>query len=141
MKVAIIAPPYPLEEAPAPPLGVSYVAAAFEATGCRVKVIDYIVSCYTPEKLKKEIDAFGPDVVGATSVTMNFTAAADIIKTVKRHRPSILTMMGGPHVSFDARGTLESYPEIDMLVMGEGEKTIIELVPHLMDSDSWPADG
>ena len=138
MKIAIIAPPYPLEEAPAPPLGVSYVAAVFEAAGCDVRIIDYIVSRYTPEKLKKEVDAFKPDVVGSTSVTMNFPEAADIIRTVKRHRPSILTMMGGPHVSFDARGTLESYPEIDLLVMGEGEETIMELVPHLMDSGSWP---
>ncbi len=97
MKVAIIAPPYPLEEAPAPPLGVSYVAAVFEAAGCHVKIIDYIVSRYTPEKLKKEVDAFNPDVVGSTSVTMNFPEAADIIRTVKRHRTSILTMMGGPH--------------------------------------------
>jgi len=138
VKVAIIAPPYPLEEAPAPPLGVSYVTAVFEAAGCRVKIIDYIVSRYTPEKLKKEIDAFGPDVVGATSVTMNFPVAADIIRTAKRYRPSVVTMMGGPHVSFDAEGALEAYPEIDLLVMGEGEKTIMELVPHLMNSSNWP---
>jgi len=33
MRIAIIAPPYPLEEIPSPPLGVTYVAAAFEAAG------------------------------------------------------------------------------------------------------------
>ncbi|MDO9516198.1 MAG: radical SAM protein [Syntrophales bacterium] len=138
MKVAIIAPPYPLEEAPAPPLGVSYVAAAFEAAGCRVRIIDYIVSRYTPEKLKRELDAFEPDVVGSTSVTMNFPMAADIIRTAKRHRPSILTIMGGPHVSFDAARTLQTYPEIDLLVLGEGEETIMELVPGLTDRSKWP---
>jgi len=137
MKVAIIAPPYPLEEAPAPPLGVSYVAAAFEAAGCYVKIIDYIVSRYTPEKLKKELDTFEPDIVGATSVTMNFPVAADIMRTAKRHRPSILAIMGGPHVSFDATRTLETYPEIDLLVLGEGERTIMELVPLLADRCEW----
>ena len=137
MRVAIIAPPYPLEEAPAPPLGVSYVAAAFEAAGCRVKIIDYIVSRYTPEKLRAELDAFGPDIVGGTSVTMNFPVAADIMQTAKRHRPSALTVMGGPHVSFDADRTLETYPEIDLLVLGEGERTIMELVPLLEDRSRW----
>ncbi len=137
MKVAIVAPPYPLEEAPAPPLGVSYVAAAFEAAGCRVRIIDYIVSRYTPEKLQAELDTFEPDVVGSTSVTMNFPVAADILRTAKRHRPSILTVMGGPHVSFDAERTLETYPEIDLLVMGEGERTIMELVPRLADRSGW----
>jgi len=137
MKVAIIAPPYPLEEAPAPPLGVSYVAAAFEAAGCQVRILDYIVSRYTPEKLKAELDAFKPDVMGGTSVTMNFPVAADIMRTAKRHRPFALTVMGGPHVSFDAERTLETYPEIDLLVLGEGERTIMELVPHIANRSRW----
>ena len=137
MNVAIIAPPYPLEEAPAPPLGVSYVAAAFEAAGCRVRIFDYIVSRYSPEKLKRQMDAFEPDVVGATSVTMNFPVAAEIMRTAKRHRPSILTVMGGPHVSFDVARTLQTYPEIDLLVLGEGERTIMELVPSLADRSRW----
>jgi hypothetical protein len=33
-----------LEEIPSPPLGVTYVAAAFEAAGAEVKIFDYIVS-------------------------------------------------------------------------------------------------
>ena len=79
MRVAIVAPPYPLEEAPAPPLGVTYVAAAFESAGAEVRIFDYIVSRYTPEKLRAQIDAFRPDVLGATSVTLNFPGAAEIV--------------------------------------------------------------
>ena len=137
MRVAIIAPPYPLEEAPAPPLGVTYVAAAFEAAGAEVKILDYIVNRYTPEKLKAELDAFQPDAVGATSVTLNFYGAADIVRTAKRHNPGIVTMMGGPHVSFDAENTLKAYPEIDLIVRGEGERTIAELTPRLKDRNTW----
>jgi radical SAM superfamily enzyme YgiQ (UPF0313 family) len=137
MRVAIIAPPYPLEEAPAPPLGVSYVAAAFAAAGAEVKILDYIVSRYTPEKFKAELDAFQPDAVGATSVTLNFYGAADIVRTAKRHNPDIVTLMGGPHVSFDAENTLAAYPEIDLIVRGEGERTIAELSPLLRDRKAW----
>ena len=79
VRVAIVAPPYPLEEAPAPPLGVTYVAAAFEAAGAEVRIFDYIVSRYTPEKLRAQLDDFRPDVVGATSVTLNFPGAAEIV--------------------------------------------------------------
>jgi radical SAM superfamily enzyme YgiQ (UPF0313 family) len=137
MRVAVIAPPYPLEEAPAPPLGVTYVAAAFAAAGAEVKILDYIVSRYTPEKLKAELDAFQPDAVGATSVTLNFYGAAEIVRTAKRHNPDIITMMGGPHVSFDAENTLAAYPEIDLIVRGEGEQTIAELTPRLKDRKTW----
>ena len=128
MRVAIVAPPYPLEEAPAPPLGVTYVAAAFEAAGAEVRIFDYIVSRYSPEKLRAQLDAFQPDVLGATSVTLNFPQAAEIVCEAKRHRPALVTLMGGPHVSFTAEESLRAYPGIDMIVMGEGEATIAELM-------------
>jgi len=137
LRVAIVAPPYPLEEAPAPPLGVCYVAAAFEAAGAEVKILDYIVSRYTPEKLQAELDAFRPDALGSTSVTMNFPGAAAIVEKAKQLRPSLVTVMGGPHVSFDAENTLARYPGIDLLVLGEGEETIRELTPQLGDPGAW----
>jgi len=137
MKVAIVAPPYPLEECPAPPLGLTYVAAAFEAAGAEVRILDYIVSRYTPEKFRAELDGFRPDVLGAGSVTLNFPGAAEIVCAAKRHDPGIITMMGGPHVSFDAENVLRCYPGIDLIVIGEGEATIRELVPHLGNRARW----
>ncbi|OPL14200.1 MAG: hypothetical protein AVO39_09440 [delta proteobacterium MLS_D] len=131
MKVAIIAPPYPLEEAPAPPLGVTYVAAAFENAGAEVRIFDYIVSRYTKEKLEEELGRFSADVVGVTSVTMNFFGALRIIQDAKSIDPGVVTVMGGPHVTFDAVETLRRYPEVDIIVMGEGEETVRELVPVL----------
>lgn len=128
MKVAVIAPPYPLEEAPAPPLGVAYVAAAFEASGAEVRIFDFIVSRYTPHKLAAMLERFAPDIVGITSVTLNYPQAASILAEAKVLRPQSLTVMGGPHVSFDAVNTLRDYPGIDVVVMGEGELTIGELM-------------
>jgi radical SAM superfamily enzyme YgiQ (UPF0313 family) len=137
VKIAIIAPPYPLEEAPSPPLGVTYVAAVCEQAGCEVRIFDYIVRRYTREKLAAELDEFAPDVVGATSVTMNFKGAAAIIQDVKRHNPAIITMMGGPHVSYDWADTLNNYAEIDLIVVGEGEETLRELLTVIGDRVAW----
>lgn len=130
-------PPYPLEEAPSPPLGISYVAAAFEQAGAEVRILDYIVSQYTPEKLKRELEEFQPQILGAGSVTMNFPRAADIVRTAKRLCPSLITLMGGPHVSFDIEGTLKSYPEIDLLFIGEAERTISEWLACLKEGKDW----
>ncbi len=137
MKIVLVAPPYPLEEAPSPPLGICYAAAACEVAGADVVILDYIVRKYTPEKLIDELSALQPDVVGTSSVTMNFSAAADIMQTAKNYDPSIITMMGGPHVSFDVENTLTTYPEIDLIVIGEGEETLKELVSRLPARDSW----
>lgn len=138
MRVAIIAAPYPLEEAPAPPLGLTYVAAAFERAGAEVRIFDYIVTGYTPEKFRQKLEAFQPHVVGTNSVTLNFPGAAEILQTAKRCHPEIMTVMGGPHVSFDAEATLTAYPKIDMIVMGEGEQTIAELMASRFDPAAFP---
>lgn len=137
MKVALIASPYPLEEIPTVPLGLSYVAAAFEAAGAEVEIIDYVINPYSPGHLKVQLDRLQPDVVGANSVTLNFPRAADIIAAVKAHNPEIITIMGGPHVSFDVTNTLQQYPSIDMIVIGEGEATIAALVPVIKNRSLW----
>ena len=137
MRVAIIAAPYPLEEFPSPPLGISYVAAAFEAAGCEVRIFDYIISCYSKEKLAVQLADFQPDAVGAGSVTMNFYDAQRILRDVKSINPDILTMMGGPHVSFTVEETLRTYPEIDLIFIGEADDTIIEFAPLMRQKNKW----
>ncbi len=137
MKIALIAPPYPLEEIPSPPLGLTYIAAVCEAAGAEVIILDYIVRGYSEAKLKAELAAFGPDMVGTNSVTMNFKQAAGILRTAKKANPGIITLMGGPHVSFDSESTLTLYPEIDIIVKGEGEATLAELLEVIQDRDAW----
>jgi radical SAM superfamily enzyme YgiQ (UPF0313 family) len=138
LRVAVIAAPYPLEEFPSPPLGISYVAAAFEALGCEVRIFDYIISRYSKEKLEAQLAEFQPDAVGAGCVTMNFYEAQKILRDVKSINPDILTMMGGPHVSFTVEETLNTYPEIDLIFIGEAEGTIAEWVPAANDKAKWP---
>ncbi|HOM07166.1 MAG TPA: radical SAM protein [Syntrophales bacterium] len=138
MRVAVIAPPYPLSEAPAPPLGVTYVAAAFAAAGAEVRIFDFIVSRYHREKLAALLEDFRPDVVGATSVTLNYPRAAAILDEVKELSPRTLTVMGGPHASFDAPAVLSDHRGIDVVVMGEGEETVRELMASSFDPRFFP---
>lgn len=137
MRVAIIAAPYPLEEYPSPPLGISYVAAAFEAAGAEVRIFDYIISGYSKEKLARQLAEFRPDAVGAGSVTMNFYDAQQILRDAKSIDPDLLTMMGGPHVSFTVEETLCTFPEIDVIFIGEADETILDFTPLIRRRDQW----
>ena len=137
MKIALIAPPYPLEEIPSPPLGLTYIAAVCEAAGAKVTILDYIVRGYSKTKLLKELKAFDPDIVGTNCVTMNFKQAASILGLVKQTYPDIITLMGGPHVSFDSKNTLALYPKIDIIVKGEGEATVPELLEVINNRGKW----
>ena len=137
MKVALIAPPFPLDEAPSPPLGLCYVAAAFREAGAEVILLDYIVEKYTPEKMRRSLEEFQPDAVGTTAVTMNFKGAAEILSDVKTFFPDLVTIIGGPHVTFDSADTLRQYPAIDVVALGEAESTIKEFTPQILNRKAW----
>ncbi len=131
MRCLLINPFYPLSENPSPPLGLAYLGAALEKEGAVVKILDFVVFPYSPDRFRNEMEDFKPDMVGATSVTMTFNNAISIIRDVKRINQNCLTLMGGPHISFCAEETLRNFPELDIAVIGEGDETIIEILTEL----------
>ncbi|TWI76933.1 radical SAM superfamily enzyme YgiQ (UPF0313 family) [Desulfobotulus alkaliphilus] len=137
MRIILIAPPYPLQQAPSPPLGLCYVAAACLAQKAEVKILDFIVAPWSPEILQKAFDEFPPDVIGITGVTMTAPEALEIIRAARKIRPEALCFMGGPHATFDADNLLKDTPELDLVVLGEGEATLAELVPRLRNPETW----
>jgi radical SAM superfamily enzyme YgiQ (UPF0313 family) len=137
MRVLLINPYYPISETPSPPLGLAFLAAALEAAEIEVQILDLVVYPYTKQNLQDIISDFNPHLVGATAVTMNFSHAASVLQDVKGLAPNAITVMGGPHVSFCAQNTLDANPQIDVIVMGEGEDTIVELAKSYQDRQSW----
>ena len=128
MRTLLINPPYPLTESPIMPLGLSYIAAVLEKNGFEVKVLDLLVSQYSEEKLYRYMAEFRPEVVGATAVTMNYPISASILRLCKRYDENVITVIGGPHVTFCAEQTLREAPWIDIVVRGEGEYTMLDIV-------------
>lgn len=127
MRVLLINPFYPISETPSPPLGLSYLAGAMSAAGIEVKILDLVVFPYSRSGLQKLIETFKPAMVGLTAVTMTFDNAMAVVKDLKGIDPDLTTVMGGPHVSFCARATLVDHPELDIIVIGEGERTMVNL--------------
>ena len=127
MRVLLINPFYPISETPSPPLGLSYLAGALSAVGVEVKLLDLVVFPYSRAMLQNLLEAFRPQMVGLTAVTMTFDSAMGVVKDIKDINPAIMTAMGGPHVSFCARETLADYPDLDVVVIGEGEQTVVQL--------------
>jgi radical SAM superfamily enzyme YgiQ (UPF0313 family) len=127
MRVLLINPFYPISETPSPPLGLAYLAAALEQAGVQVKILDYVVYPYRRDALESVLEEFKPHIAGATAVSMTFDHARQILCDVKAIDPEILTVIGGPHVTFCARQTLQTFPELDVVVLGEGEETLVDL--------------
>jgi len=137
MRFLLINPFCLLSEGPTPPLGVAFLAAALEEAGIEVKVLDLVTYPYDRRRLESLLKTFKPHVVGSTAVTMTFNDAIKVIQDVKNIDPEILTVMGGPHVTFCAKDTLDSFPELDLIALGEGERTIVELTRAAERGRDW----
>lgn len=139
MRFMLINPHCPLSEGPTPPLGIAYVAAALEAAGIEVRVLDLVTHPHDRQFLEEVLASFRPQIVGSTAVTMTFNDAKKVLQDIKAVDPDILTVMGGPHVTFCARETLESVPELDLIVLGEGEATVVDLATEADGKRDWSA--
>ena len=136
-RVLLINPFYPISETPSPPLGLAYLAGALEAAGVTVRILDLVVIPQTPNTIADVLEEFRPDVVGATAVTMSAETAFALIRDVKRIAPDILTVMGGPHVTFSTEAAMAAVPELDVIVRGEGEQTLLDLLNDANRPRRW----
>ena len=127
MRVLLLSTPHPLEESPLPPLSLSYLAGVLIQEGIEVRILDFLVTQYNPRKLRRELEEYRPQLVGTTCVTLNYPIARRMLKVCKDFDPHISTVIGGPHVTFALEETLLPSPWIDAIVIGEGERTLVEL--------------
>ncbi len=133
MKVLLIQPPYPFSEFPKPSSALLSLGTLLKHERVEVEILDLLSARYAPEKIAQRLSRFQPEVIGITSVTMNFPVAVEILSFCKRMAPACATIIGGPHATFTAEDTLRQYPAVDVVVRGEGEETIRELLPALRE--------
>jgi anaerobic magnesium-protoporphyrin IX monomethyl ester cyclase len=138
VKIALVNPPPPLGafvHYQSPLIGLAYMAAVLEKNGYEVTVVDCPPLNMTYEDLKREIVSFEPDIVGITSVTVTFSSALQAARVIKESYPKALIVLGGPHVTVLDEQALSEHPETDVVVRGEGEQTMLELVDLVSESN------
>ncbi|MCJ7614644.1 B12-binding domain-containing radical SAM protein [Candidatus Bathyarchaeota archaeon] len=147
MKTLLINPPqtfFPGSDIPTAnlPLGLLYVAAVLDEAGCKTEILDAfmtdlpfrkigdVTEVGMPyERIKEEIQRRKPDIVGiANPFTSQVEHAIKVVDIVKEVDPSILTVVGGPHVTVVPAEFLEETRNVDIVVIGEGEYTMLDIV-------------
>jgi anaerobic magnesium-protoporphyrin IX monomethyl ester cyclase len=73
-----------------------------------------------------------PDVVGFSVMCFNARAVFDAIRVFRSVRPGTFVVVGGPEVGPIPQQTLAEQAGIDAVVMGEGERTLPDLLYSLV---------
>jgi len=108
------------------PLGLGYMAAALRREGHEAEIFIPDGIRLGMEKVWRDLAAFRPDVLGLSVLTQNFMEAGRVAGEAKR-RLGCPVIMGGPHPTALPRSTLEGLPELDGVICGEAELSMIEL--------------
>jgi len=145
MKVLFIEPPrefwFVMGEYLPPPFGLVQLAAYFEnkVENADIEVVDCTAQKLSWSELRRKIESFHPDVVAASAyATCNVYLVVRTLEISKNVNSEILTVTGGQHFTATAQESLETYPEIDVIVRGEGEETLTELVKTLPRKSQFP---
>ncbi|MFZ3132568.1 MAG: B12-binding domain-containing radical SAM protein [Desulfosporosinus sp.] len=80
------------------------------------------------DRIAGELYEARADVIGFSCYIWNLKEIVALIRQLHPVCPNVKFVVGGPEVSFEAREFLLEHPEVDALVIGEGEKTFPELL-------------
>jgi radical SAM superfamily enzyme YgiQ (UPF0313 family) len=131
LKITLINPPQ-FTRYPQPPLGLALIAAVLEKAGYPVTLLDANLPGVKPEDIPGL--AAGADVIGLTAMTPTISTALRIAGDIKQLKPAMKIIMGGAHATMLPLETMASAPAIDIIVRGEGDETVIEVLKALEDN-------
>ena len=72
-----------------------------------------------------------PQVVGFSCYIWNIEETLVVCSMLKKIRPDLTIVLGGPEVSYDTEVWLRRSADIDFIVVGEGEETFLHLLDEL----------
>ncbi|MEF3351792.1 B12-binding domain-containing radical SAM protein [Paenibacillus sp. GYB006] len=73
----------------------------------------------------------GADVIGFSCYIWNIEETIKVINILKRVMPEVKIILGGPEVSYDVEHWMNQLPNVDFIVVGEGEETFHQLLQEI----------
>lgn len=119
-----------------PPLGILYIASFIKEYQHEPYVLDLEAIKWNVDKVSDFIHAWDPCLIGITSMTINFMNAQKIATFLKEKFNSIPIALGGAHITATPLETMTNYSCFDFGIIGEGERTFLELIEKFKNYDS-----
>ncbi|MGO9138852.1 MAG: B12-binding domain-containing radical SAM protein [Syntrophales bacterium] len=120
-----------------PPLGIAYLASFIERAGFQSNVLDLNVEGMNERQFEGFLMSKDWILIGLSFMTNQFTAAAGIASTIKRILPESVLVAGGPHPSSIPERTMREIPELDLIVIGEGERALYDLLSAVVEQTGY----
>ena len=103
---------YAEEKLPAPP---------------KIELGEYTIN-HQMDRILQDIYRRSPDVAGFSCYIWNILYVKELVRNLKKVMPKLRIWLGGPEVSYDAVRVLKELPEVELVMLGEGEETFRRLL-------------
>jgi anaerobic magnesium-protoporphyrin IX monomethyl ester cyclase len=112
------------------PLGLVCIGGPLIDAGFTVKLIDHDLSAWPYPRLIQEITDFKADsiLLGHSGSTAAHKTALKTIRVIHQKLPHLRVVYGGVYPSYAHQAVMAECEEIDVIVRGEGEQTILDLI-------------
>jgi anaerobic magnesium-protoporphyrin IX monomethyl ester cyclase len=113
------------------PLGVGFLGTLLKQHGHDVRIFDQNVEGLEDDGLLQLVAEFQPDIAGFSVITPNYPVARKQIRKLKQLHPEVWILAGGIHATLFPDDLMAD--GADVVVLGEGEPVILELVKGLAE--------
>jgi len=123
-KISLINPPWN-SKYPQPPLGLASLAAILEKEGYSPEIIDANALDLSANTIAQ--NTIHSDIVVITAMTPSINIVIGLVKKIRELNADATIVLGGAHPTILPEDTLKKCDDIDIIVKGEGETTILEI--------------
>lgn len=110
-------------------LGVAYMAATLRHVGVTCEIREVAHGDFAP--IIADLARCVPDVVCLTLMSLNVPSSVKFARQLREVHPSALIVCGGPAGTFTGTDILKANPYADLVAVGEGEPTILDIVERV----------
>lgn len=114
--------------------GVGILSAILKKAGHEVSLIHIVDSNYAKKDFLRDIARTSPDIIGFSSTTITFSFVKKILRWIGEEGIDTPTICGGVHAIIASDDAI-AVPGLDMVCIGEGEETLLELADRMERGD------
>jgi radical SAM superfamily enzyme YgiQ (UPF0313 family) len=119
------------------PIGIGYLAASLLSKGKKVKIINEHIDIISEDMLKESLNGLSePHIFGISTLTPCVARSYEIARLTKSLYPESKVILGGIHPTVLPEEVLENR-DVDFVVRGEGEDTLVELYDAIKDGKDY----
>ena len=142
MKVLLINPPVRQRQEPSDiPIGLGNIAAITRDEGHHIAFLDLNANRVPLQVAADEIAIDDYDIIGIGGLSSQYKEIKTILPVCRQIHPDALIVAGGGFVTYMPDKMLQLRPEIDVIVIGEGEETWKDILKEGLHGDFAKVKG